>query len=360
MMSITNKPKVFVDFHHASLLNSFILLFENRLGGSVYRPIGREWFDQGFWKIYDHPATVMQYLDVGGATPDRTPPLNELKDVTRSSDDTLIYNCQDIDSGFYNKAITFDAFMKLHIDIIIASIPQHIEPFKKLCELHPDKPKLIFQIGNAWTVDAGLAPNIMASALIENVPEHINFISYHQEFDLNVFKPLNMAKRNTISSFVNCFNVAGHFLSDWNLFMEVEEIMNDWAFRSYGGQCRDGAAHGSNQLAEFMNEAKFIWHTKNGGDGYGHIIYNASACGVPLITKKSYYENKMGAELMIDDVTCINIDGLTSNEVVEKIHYYSEPLRYQTMCDAVLSNFYKVVSFDIEETRLRAFIERLK
>jgi hypothetical protein len=29
-------PKVFTDFHHASLLQSFILLFERRFGGNVY------------------------------------------------------------------------------------------------------------------------------------------------------------------------------------------------------------------------------------------------------------------------------------------------------------------------------------
>jgi hypothetical protein len=69
---------VFTDFHHASLLQSFILLFEKRLGGNVFRPIGMEWAEKGFWKIYDHPATREQYLGLNGATPDGTPRLNEV------------------------------------------------------------------------------------------------------------------------------------------------------------------------------------------------------------------------------------------------------------------------------------------
>lgn len=165
---------VFTDFHHASLLNSFILLFERRLGGMVYRPIGLEWAERGFWKVYDHPFTREQFLSTKLGIvepppqmyPDGTRPLNIIDKIVDG-----VYYCQDIDSGYYNKAITIDKFLSLPFDIVIASIPQHIEPFKKLCEIHPNHPKLIYQVGNAWNIEVGLAPNIMASALISNVPD---------------------------------------------------------------------------------------------------------------------------------------------------------------------------------------------
>lgn len=350
------KYNVFVDFHHASLLHSFILLFEKRLAGNVYRPIGREWYDKGYWKIYDHPATVAQYLDIGGATPDGTQKLNEVLD-----DSSGIYKCQDIDSGLFNKAITYDAFMRLPIDIVIASVPQHVEPFKRLAASHPNKPKVIFQIGNAWTVEAGQAPNVMASAIVENVPPDVNFISYHQEFDLDTFYPDLIAHdRKKVSSFVNCFDISEHFANDYWLFKQVEEHMPDWEFKIYGGQCRDGAAHGAKELAEKMRDARFVWHTKWGGDGYGHIIHNASAVGRPLIVKKLYYQGKMAEPLLLDGQTCIVVDGLNYEQIINKIEYYSDPARYYNMCMAAYQNFLSVVDFNLEAKNISNFLENLK
>lgn len=347
--------KVFTDFHHASLLYSFILLFEKRLGGSVYRPIGMEWAEKGYWKVYDHPATQAQFLttDQGYRPIDGTPPLNYIQGMVED-----VFYCQDIDSGYYNKAITFDKFMSMDIDIVIASIPAHIEPFKRLCELHPSHPKLIFQIGNSWTVEAGLAPNIMASAIIHDVPKDINFISYHQEFDLNLFKPERLPDYHRIASYVNCFNIAGHFVQDWQLFQETEKIMPDWQFYALGGQCRDGAAHGSVELAKHINSTRFVWQTKNGGDGYGHIIHNVAACGRPMIIKKQYYVGKL-AEPLINDETCIIIDGLNPWQIKERIEQANNEEVYEKMRLAMYDRFKQVVNFDVEEILLRQFLERL-
>lgn len=365
--------KVLTDFHHAGLLNSLILLFENRLDGRVYRPIGRKWYDEGFWKVYEHPATVEQFLGIGGATPDNTPRLNEVATVNAEVSLTTdyvnevmtepiyiqTYNCYDIDSGKTNRAIEFDEFLKVPFDIVIASIPQHIEPFKRLCELHPNKPKLIYQIGNAWTIEAGLAPNVMASAIINDVPENINFVSYHQEFSLEEFSYTDPAPSHHIYSFVNVFDGASHFASDWLLFRQVEDLMPEWTFRAFGGQCRDGAIHGSANVAKTMAVSRFIWHTKAGGDGYGHIIHNAPAMGRPLIVKAEYYRGKMAEPLLIDGQTAIFIDGLSPVEIMNKIEYYNEPERYNAMSRATYDNFKKVVDFDAEELKIIEFLAKL-
>lgn len=365
------KLKVFTDFHHAGLLQSFILLFEKRLGGEVYRPIGREWFDKGFWKVYDHPATVEQFLGIGGNTPDGTPKLNEVEtqgEVPFDPGKSKVYLCHDIDSGQYNKAITFDAFMAMDFDIVIASIPAHVEPFKKLCEMHPNRPKLIFQIGNAWTNEAAMAPNVMASALINDVPGHVNFVSYHQEFDTNVFSTFHIIKSEdgiltqpakNITSFVNCFGASDYFNEDWQLFLQLEREMPDWKFKAHGGQCRDGAVGPSDVLAKTMREARFIWHTKNGGDGYGHVIHNAPAVARPLIVKKGYYAGKMAEPLLIDGVTCIAIDGLSYPQIINKIEYFSEPERYAQMCRDAYENFRRVVDFDQEQVSIQNFLANL-
>lgn len=357
------KMLIFADFHHAGLLNSLILLFEKRLGGSVYRPIGIEWASEGFWSVYPHPATQAQFLtlDQGYRPIDGTAPLNQfIKNVPNPEDG--VYYCQDIDSGEYNKAITLKKFLELPIDIVIASIPQHIEPFKRLCKLHPNNPKLIFQIGNAWTIEAGNVKNIMASAIINDVPESINFISYHQEFDLDIFHlaDLNFMPPPNIYSFVNCFDSAAHFTSDWELFTQMEKRMPDYDFKSFGGQCRDGAMNGSLQVAEAMRGSRFIWQTKAGGDGYGHVIHNAPAVGRPLIVKREYYQGKMAESLLIDGKTCITIDNLSTGEIETKIRFYSEQEKYLTLCKNAFSNFKQVVDFDKEESKIREFLTKLQ
>ena len=352
---------VFCDFHHASLLNSLILLFERRLGGNLYRPIGMEWYDQGYWNVYDHPFTREQFLGIGGGTakpppqmyPDGTRPLNVVDKVVDG-----VYYCQDIDSGYYNKAITLKKFMELNFDYVIASIPQHIAPFKQLCQDHHSHPKMIFQVGNAWSMEAGRADNIMASANIGNSAP--NFIVYHQEFDLDIFKPdWEMEPGPNIYSFVNCFGIERFYDNDFQLFTIVEKLLKTCNFKAYGGQCRDGAAHGSVELADKMREARFIWHTKWGGDGYGHIIHNAAAVGRPLIAKIEYYRGKLAEPLLVDGVTCIGIDGLNERGIVDKIEYYTEPTRWGKLCRNMYAAFKKHVDFDAEQKQIEQFLAKL-
>lgn len=356
-------PIVLADFHHASLLNSLVMLFEDRLNGMVFRPIGVEWAEQGFWKVYDHPATIQQFLGIGGASPDGTAKLNEVVSHHGGlSNPVNWYNCRDIEGDKTNRAITLQTFYEIPIDIVIASIPAHIEPFKKLCETHGNQPKLIYQIGNQWIPEQGIAPNIMASAKMPPIPG-TNFISYHQEFDLEVFKYIPPVINpeyiewpgKQINSFINVFQN----FPDYDLFERVQFAMGDWTFKSYGGQCRDGSANGSVDLAEKMAFSRFIWHTKAGGDGYGHIVHNSGAVGRPMIVKKSYYAGSLGGDLMIDGETCIDIDGLSEAQIIEKILFYNEPERYNKMCEAVRANFRAKVDFDAEAEKIKGFLENL-
>lgn len=374
------KLKVFTDFHHASLLNSLILLFEKRLGGEVYRPIGKDWYESGYWKVYDHPATAEQFLGINGATPDGTEPVNTVEAISGRKDPrtgkviTDIYHCHDIETGDTNKAINLDGFFARHFDVVIASLPQHIEPFRKLCNAHKSKPVLIYQIGNSWNIEPHLAHNlngVMASAsIVKDYP--LPTVQYHQEFDLNMFRyeqPLQgklpisgnptQWPEKVINSYVNCFSEASIFQMDWTIFRLVEEKMTDWLFRSYGGQCRDGACHGIEELSESMRNSRFIWHTKYGGDGYGHILHNAAACGRPLIVRKEYYLGKLAEPLLIDGETCICIDGLGVGEIIEKIEHYNAPDTYLELCQKMRKKFNEVVDFSKEFTHICEFLHKV-
>jgi hypothetical protein len=328
------------------LYNSLKMLFENRLGGKLYRPIGEEWLTEGYWRmaeIYNnHPATVAQYLGI------RT-------DFMIVGD--YEYKVWEPQHQFWQNAITLDGFFETKPDIVIASIPEHIEPFKRLAKLVGAK--MVYQIGNAWPVEAGLAPNIMASANVNGVPDNINFIKYHQEFSLDIFHQYLPVINKNIFSFVNCFNTASIYEKDWPVFTQIESIMSDWTFRGFGGSCRDGVANGQKEVAKMMSQSRFIWHVKNGGDGYGHILYNSAAIGRPLIIKKEYYAGKMGEELLVDGETCITIDGLSYPEIVSKIEYHNQPVIYNKMVNNIWRNFKEKVSFDEEEKEIRKFIAKL-
>jgi hypothetical protein len=323
------------------------MLFEDRLGGILYRPIGREWLDGGYWRIAEiynnHETTIFQYLGI--------------------HDDYIMKDgvCDIWETGheYYQHAITLDRFFKTPIDIVIASVPEHIASFKRLSDEHPNKPKFIYQIGNAWPIEAGMASNVMASAKISSVPENVNLIEYHQEFDTKIFCPVTGAPDNNIYSYINCLNSASIYAHDWPLFTQLESLMSSWRWRAFGGSCRDGGMNGQKAVAESIQEARFVWHVKAGGDGYGHILHNALAIGRPVIVKKEYYAGKMAEPLLIDGVSCIAIDNLAPHEIVAKILHYNEPLIYAKLCQDTYKTFVDAVDFDKEEIAMRNFLDKL-
>lgn len=376
--SITNMPyRVFTDFHHSSLLYSFILLFEKRFNGVVLRPIGLEWYEQGYWKINNQRDTAEQFLGFQSVPKDGTVPLNDIDSVTAKqtgetyagipgvpSLDEIIYYCDDFRNGEKNKAIRLHTFFQIPIDIIIASIPEHIQPFRELCDKHKDHPKLIYQVGNHWNVDPSksqLLDGVMASAEI-TPPSGIPFVKYHQEFDRVIFSPvvltpygesIDWTPEKNIYSFVNVFEQWPEY---WQHFQMVEQAMPQWTFKAFGGQCRDGNMTGSKELADKMRESRFIWHTKKWGDGYGHILHNAFSVGRPVIIKREDYCGKLGDRLLMDGQTAIFIDGLSLQGIVEKIEYYSQPEEYKKMCEAVERRFLEVVDFDRDQMYIEKFL----
>ena len=338
--------KIFADQHHMGLYHSLKMLLEDRLGHSLYHPIGTEWLSERHWRmaeIYNnHPATVAQYL---GIRPDY-----ELVEPG-------IYKVYDPQHECYNHGMTLDKFREVRPDVVIASIPEHIDSFKKLAD--EVGAKMIYQIGNAWPVEAGLAPNVMSSAKIANVPPDVHFIEYHQEFPLDIFCYHPPELTRNIFSFINCFGSTNLYRADWPLFEEVELLLSTWYFRAFGASCRDGEASGVKEVSDRMRKSRFIWHTKAGGDGYGHILYNTAAVGRPMLIKCEYYSGKMGEELLIDGQTCIAIDGLSPQEIVNKIEYYNEPERYAKMSEDIYNNFKDKVNFESETQKLKEFIDNL-
>jgi len=61
--------RVLADYHHHDLWESMEILFPERLGWSLIRPIGMEWFEQGYWnheRKWHGDAVAKQYLEPWG------------------------------------------------------------------------------------------------------------------------------------------------------------------------------------------------------------------------------------------------------------------------------------------------------
>lgn len=341
---------ILADFHHSTLLKSLYLTFEKRLGHTVYRPIGLDWFEQGFWKINNQEDTAKQYLGMHQIPTDGTPPLNE---PLGQEEDGVHYIGAPDD---WNRAITLDAFKSMHFDIIIASIPQHVEPFKELIRLYQPHAKLVIQMGNEWDMSRYTDMNILAS--ISRRPTGANVLFYHQEFDTDIFKPVAPTPARRVYSFIN-------ILQDWPVgwedFTKLERDLRSYGveFRSFGGQCRDGNIDGAKALAAKMGEASLIFHVKDAGDGYGHIIHNAYACGRPIITRRSFYSGKLAEDLLVPG-TYIDLDegfakgSLNIASLTMRLNVLEE------MGNRAYARFMDVVDFKQEGEEIAEWIKHLK
>lgn len=348
---------ILVDFHHNDLFFGLQLLFEKRLGHLLYRPIGEEWFNEGFWKIAEpygnDPGTIKQYLDIGSTSKDGYPPLNE---VRKESDG--IYSFQDKHNESYNFGITLEAFKKIKFDIIIASIPKHIEPYKRLISQYQPNAKFIFQVGNIWwheNMNWSEIPNLMSSTAKYEVPSSTNAVFYHQEFDLNIFKPQYKKSTRQITNFVNCLTQTAWFPQ----YYEMKVMLPEYEFKSYGGSNDNGVIETTQQIANIMNESYFGFHCKKYGDGFGFTIHEWMACGKPIITHISDYKDKLGGLLLEDGVTCIDLDQHTVEETCEIIRNMSEK-KYDFMCQSCYQRFGNVVNYSREELDIKDFLGKLQ
>lgn len=346
--------RVLTDFHHSSLLRSLVLLFEERLGMEVWRPIGMDWYKHGFWAINDQEDTAKQFLDVEQAyvPEDGTPALNV---AMAGNSDSGNYLVLDPGARSAHKACTMEYFASHRFDYVIASIPQHVEPFKKLIAEFWPGAKLIIQMGNNWNLANYKGHNVLASIAPQPVSD-VNVVFYHQEFDLNIFHPSPADPTKNIYSFLNIIQNSGIGWQDWG---QLKRLKPDFNFKAYGGQCPDGNMTGPYELAEKMREAQFIFHVKPGGDGFGHIIHNAYAVGRVVITRPSHYRGQLAEQLLVPG-TFIDLDRYGPGEIKNIITRLTHsPVQLKEMGARAAAQFREVVHYDKEAEAIGNWLESL-
>lgn len=342
------KLNVFVDLHQGDLYYSLQLLIEKRLGWNLYRPIGMEWYFQGFWNIgdpYPNPAdTAKQYLGIDDRVWDAYKNLNADYKLEEG-----IFHVWDPVHKTHQKAITLEKFKEMDIDIVISSFPfGHDQTYKRLVEIFKPKAKLVSQMGNI-NQHTDLK-NILCS--VAPFPSDKNIVFYHQEFDLSnyVYKPPE--NHSIIRSFINLHPMA-------DLYQQYKEALPEFTLQSFGASCPDGTISSDAEIGKLMSESAFGWQVKPGGDGYGYVIHNWFASGRPVITNLSDYQDKLAGELLIDDVTCINLEARSFQENIERIKYWSESGHHEKMCQNVYNRFKEVVDFDREAKEIKQFFDNL-
>jgi len=345
--------KIFSDMHHGGLYASFKYLFEDRLGHQLYRPIDLDWFDAGYWHAArpygNNPDTVNQYLGLGAIPKDKTPPLNTPSSVVEDG----VHYIRDVAHGFYHKAISLETFKKMEFDVVIASIPDHIEPYMDLIKSYMPKAKLVYHVGNiGWHdhIPWKLVKNTMLSVKPFPIPNNRNAVFYRQEFELDDFMPTDTYSME-ITSFVNC-------LPEAHKFHELASLLPEYKFQSFGVTCRDGIKHSVSEIASTMSSARFGYHNKPGGDGFGHVIHNWFAIGKPIIVNMYDYRDKLAGELLEDMKTCINIENRSMQEVANIIKNMSDE-QYDEMCMEVKNTFYHKVDFEKDAEKVKMFLENL-
>jgi hypothetical protein len=304
--------------------------------------------------VYNHPATVAQFLGIQQG--DQAPPgwegeYTETEKINKGAElRGDIYYIKDPSHNTIHKAVTLDIFKDMKFDIIISSIPAHINRFNKLIAEFQPGAKHIFQVGNAWGHQGGVQ-NILASTAPFSTPKGINTCFYHQEFDLNVFKYEPPVNTNVVNSYV-------HYMRNTDLMNQVASYLPHWRFNTYGAGMQ-ASLPGAQPVADALKQSTWTWHWKPEGDGYGHSIFSSYACGRPAIIWGDQYQGKLASSLFIDGVTCLDGRGKSPQEIAAILARKSTPDRVFKMCELAYEQFKKVVDFDAEFITIKAFLERL-
>jgi hypothetical protein len=342
--------KVFADCHHGDLYFSLHLLFEKRLGWELYRPIGWDWFNQGFWKIgdpYPNPAdTARQYLEISPGAWDQYKNLNGRPYI---EDD--IYHVQEPIHDYDQKAITLEKFKAMKFDVILPTYQPHDRAFEQLRNLYQPQAKVVAQMGN--TGQTSHLPYVLHTAPY-NPRQGQLAIYYHQELDMKLYSYISPnPQTRKMFSVVNC----APYLDIYNTY---KATLTDIEMKYYGGGCPDGSLFGAKGVGEKMREANLGWSLKPQG-GLGHSNMGWMASGRGLVTNMSQHRGWGGDAVALFEpgVTCWDIEGHSVQENCIGIRKMLEPEENIKYAERAKRRFHDLINYDEEEKKLRVFFERV-
>jgi hypothetical protein len=344
--------RLLADYHHHDLWESLELLCA-RLGWELYRPIGMDWFDDGYWnfeRAWHGDAVAKQYLEPW--------PSDHLFHRYDPSHDRL------------QTLMTLEQARDIKPDIVLATVAHNHEGFNRFAR--EVGAKFGIHLGNVRFGEIDMREDrwdladfgILTSVLPGPVPKP--HVTVHQEFSLEDFRhgpPPNAAQRSiVVSSFVNCFPENPQAYAGFRA-VAAERPEYGWnVFGSYGQVPEDEYAAGNlNRCADVgqaMRQSDVAWHTKQWSDGFGHVIHNWFSVGRPVIGHEWYYRSQLAGPLWQEGVTSFDITDKSVSEVLAIIdRLNADPELRVRMGDAAAARFREVVNFDEEEQAIRRLFE---
>lgn len=348
--------RILADYHHDMLFHSLQILFQQRLGWQVYRPLGMEWYYEGYWRYSDNIEIVRQFLGLECAV-ELTQVKKTLNETRQAANDKVFFNDYTIGTsdGIYiirtnepNIGVSLTRAKEIEFDIILSSVTQHFQSFEKFRWQYQPKAKHIHQMGNNGPVPAG-CKNLLNSTSV-TPPPGVNHVRYHQEFSLDRFKPGPCPNPHSVANLM-------HHQRWEKQFFELADQLPSWRFMSWGAGNHHGVV--TWDIADAIRDNGFIWHVKPSGDGYGYNIHNSYACGRPVIVRYDWIKNTTAEVLCIPSETCIDIgQHWIPARVADQLKH--AVINWGEMSEAAHQQFKKVVDFDAEFEQIKVFLENLQ
>jgi hypothetical protein len=344
--------KVFVDLHHSDLYYSLHLLLEKRLGFELYRPVGMDWFNEGYWQIakpYSNDLSIVkQFLNIDIDHPERYHP--SCGNYIVSCKNNIYYVYEPI-HDYYQKAITLETFKNTKFDLIISTVQEHDHTFQILKDKYQPTAKHIAQLGNVGQKTE--VKDVFHSVTYKPYP-YQNSALIHQEIDTNLYKftPINPDTKNiysvvNLSAYIDVYNTYKDQLTECN-------------FKYYGINSPDGILDGTLGVSQKMTDANMGWCLKHLG-GLGHSNMGWCYSGRPIITNMSQHRFFGGVALQLfePNVTCIDIESANIESNVKKIRDWLITENSIKYGENLRNRFLELVNYDEEEIRFRKFLSNV-
>lgn len=347
--------RILTDYHHSDLYESFALVFEDRFGWELYRPIGMEWFDRDYWQFEKQAhgdAVARQYLSIWDTDRDCGTHW-ERDDKTHP--------------GRVHKMLTVEQARDL--DRVIATVPHNEAGLHRFAnEIGATFGVQLGNVGQAFEVNWGRVKFALCSTTMPFAP-NVPHCVYRQEFSLTDFRyEWPPAESNTVSSFVQCFPenrgpARGNFYDQFTRL--AAELVDEFDFRvygAYGGAPTDQWACGNLEstpsVAEHMRNTRVAWHAKYWSDGYGHVIHNLHAVGRPVMSYHDYYADKLAAPLMEHGVTGFDLSRMNDAEIAATLRKLRDHHDYhEQISEQAAQRFRDVVDFEADADAIRRVLE---
>ncbi len=334
---------VLVDRHHAGLYRSLQLLGD-RLGWTLYTPVGREWMFAGYW-------------DFGGAEPLRSDLAAQYLDEGHFTRSLFGWTTTDEEfPGVPIRGLSLDEARQMPWAFVVATLQDNQWGFHRFAGEHGAR--FVEAVGNTnQYVDWSLDPLVLMSA---EMPIAGRGVRCHQEMEpvAAEFRNPQEADRRRIDSFVNCFPQIraenAYIGSAWD---DVRSRLPGVDFLVHGIDGPDGIVKPLSRIVAKMAHAGWGWHDKPQGDGYGHVLHMWAAIGRPIIGHGFHYAGRQGEAFWRHGETCIDLDRVTPAEAAAMIEAIgSDPGRHAEMCRAIRAAFDATVDLDAEEWSIRALL----